>query len=59
MSGVSIEQMKQELADAGWRKLTAVIWQSPDGGFFRGPFGAWKCMKIISRAKAREVEVKA
>ncbi len=41
----SVEQMIAELNDAGWQKISAAVWKAPTGGYFRGPFGAWKAMK--------------
>jgi hypothetical protein len=40
-----IEQMKRELLAAGWKRTTAHCWKEPGGGYFLGPYGAWKVMK--------------
>jgi hypothetical protein len=40
----TIEEMISELDRAGWRKVMAAVWISPNGNLFRGPFGAWKAM---------------
>ena len=40
------EQMAAELEAAGWTHR-GVIWRSPDGEPFLGPFGAWKAMKKL------------
>lgn len=48
----------RQLRAAGWLPVSArtgaelpgsTLWRSPDGGIYRGPFGAWKVM-----AAARE-----
>jgi len=41
----TLEQMAEELRAGGWRQKTPVIWQSPKGKLFLGPYGAWKIMK--------------
>ncbi len=38
----TIEEMITELEAAGWTKHSATVWLSPRGGYYRGPFGAWK-----------------
>jgi hypothetical protein len=38
----SIEEMSADLLSAGWTRITANSWKAPWGGFFRGPFQAWK-----------------
>jgi len=47
----TIEQMIEELRLAGWTRLRANIWRAPQGGLFRGPYGAWKAMlRHLARA---------
>jgi hypothetical protein len=41
----SSEQMKAELAAAGWEQVKHFLWKAPVGGYFIGPYGAWKAMK--------------
>jgi hypothetical protein len=36
------ERWKADLIAAGWSEASATSWYSPDGGLYRGPFGAWK-----------------
>ncbi len=39
----TIEEMVADLEAAGWKRVrTGTVWESPRGGFYRGPFGAWK-----------------
>jgi hypothetical protein len=45
METPGIEQMVKELREAGWLPVVRTVWQSPDGGFYLGPFGAWREMK--------------
>lgn len=36
----------RELTAAGWVTLghSRTVWKSPDGRYYRGPFGAWRVM---------------
>jgi hypothetical protein len=39
----STDQMIQELKAAGWIPITTpIIWASPSGRLYLGPYGAWK-----------------
>jgi hypothetical protein len=38
------KQMEIELKAAGWKQVTRFCWKAPVGGYFLGPFGAWKAM---------------
>lgn len=49
----TIDQMKQELLAAGWKAKTPVIWKSPHGALFLGPYGAWKVLKGIGNWDSR------
>ena len=40
----TIEEMSATLIAAGWKRKAAVLWKSPDGRLFLGPYGAWKVM---------------
>jgi hypothetical protein len=40
----TIEEMICQLEAAGWQAKTRVIWKSPSGKLYLGPFGAWKHM---------------
>jgi hypothetical protein len=40
----SIEQMIAELEAAGWIARSPTLWVSPNGGLYRGPFGAYIVM---------------
>lgn len=42
---------KRDLVDAGWEEVRHTIWRAPDGGLYRGPYGAWCEMQ---RRKARK-----
>ena len=44
MTGPTIEEMSATLMAAGWKRKAAVLWKSPDGRLFLGPYGAWKVM---------------
>lgn len=37
-----VERWKSDLIAAGWVAESAIAWRAPDGGLWRGPFGAWK-----------------
>jgi hypothetical protein len=39
----------KELQEAGWVKLKHTVWQSPEGGYYRGPYEAWRIMKNRSK----------
>lgn len=46
----TIDVMIVELQRAGWKRaswkrLRLSVWESPDGQYWRGPYGAWKVMK--------------
>lgn len=41
---VSIEEMKRQLDEAGWKRVNSVVWQSPDGCRYFGPHQAWRFM---------------
>ncbi len=43
-NNVSIEEMIDQLEKAGWKRVSTTIWRSPNGGMYRGPYGAWKVM---------------
>lgn len=36
------DRWRHDLTAAGWKEVSATAWQSPDGGLYRGPAGAWK-----------------
>jgi hypothetical protein len=40
----------RELIAAGWKEIRLHVWQSPSGALYRGPFGAWRRMKALTRA---------
>jgi hypothetical protein len=44
---VSIELMCEELRAAGWTTISRCVWRAPDGGFYRGPYGAYRAMKSM------------
>lgn len=59
-----VEQWKRDLEAAGWTAASATAWYAPDGGLYRGPYGAWKELQrrngtLIASdrdtAKAREI----
>ena len=35
-----------DLLEAGWRELSLHVWEAPDCSLWRGPFGAWREMKL-------------
>ena len=41
------ERWVRELEAAGWKRWRnrLTVWQSPNGYFYRGPFGAWRVMR--------------
>lgn len=41
----TVEGMIAELAAVGWTRHSATVWRAPDGGLFRGPYGAWKALR--------------
>lgn len=41
MSLPSIEKQILDLIDAGWKQIRRDQWESPDGGVWTGPHGAW------------------
>ena len=47
----TIEEMKSELAGAGWVQESATVWRAPYGGLYRGPYGAWKALRGILRSQ--------
>lgn len=40
----TIWDMVAALHAAGWTEIRKTVWQSPGGGLYRGPCGAWKAM---------------
>lgn len=42
---LSPERETAELEAAGWIKVSRFMWQSPSGGLYMGPHGAWRYMK--------------
>ena len=36
-----IEQMIIEQREAGWKNVSAHIYRTPGGAYFRGPYAAW------------------
>ena len=38
------ELMERELLAAGWKRRRAPLWETPWGGWYFGPYGAWKVM---------------
>ncbi len=55
----SIEQKQAELLAAGWTRISATLWRSPDYGLFTGPHGAWMQMKAERRAAVAAYEAAA
>ena len=51
----SPEEMIADLAAAGWERVKTTIWRSPAGSLFRGPYGAWKVMRLNGPSNA-EIE---
>jgi hypothetical protein len=43
--GRSIEQMVEDLKQAGWIAVRSTVWLSPRGERYRGPYGAWWAME--------------
>lgn len=43
----NVELWECELAEAGWKphRKSVTIWESPEGTFYLGPYGAWKEMR--------------
>lgn len=41
----TIEEMKVELIEAGWKEKRHTVWQSPWCAHYRGPAGAYRIMK--------------
>lgn len=37
-----VERWRRDLIAAGWTEESATAWYAPDGGLYRGPYGAWK-----------------
>lgn len=58
---LTIEQMIEELTDAGWKQYRSktTVWSSPRGNLYYGPFGAWKIMKSIPIPRLCNSELKA
>ena len=42
---------KADLLAAGWAEKSHTIWVAPNGAVYRGPFGAWRAMKRLARAR--------
>lgn len=36
------EMWRRDLIAAGWREERMTVWRAPDGGLWRGPYGAWR-----------------
>ncbi len=42
----SIEKMKDDLINAGWKQMRpSWCWKSPDGELWIGPYQAWKVLQ--------------
>lgn len=38
----------QELKDAGWVRMNLTVFQAPCGCMYRGPYNAWRVMKLLN-----------
>lgn len=49
-----VDRWKRDLIAAGWAAKSATAWQAPDGGLWRGPFGAWKELQRREKASGTD-----
>lgn len=36
------EMWRRDLIAADWKEESMIVWRAPDGGLWRGPYGAWR-----------------